>query len=94
MLTGFRPRPISLELLRKADIVLTMEERHVRKISKLFPEMARKASVVTAFAGQSGEIKDFSGGEPTVFVNWLQECHASLQRCLNSIVEKFPGSQD
>jgi protein-tyrosine phosphatase len=92
MLKGFRPRSISLELLRQTDLVLTMEERHVREISKLFPEMAEKVSVVTTFAGQSEEIKDFAGGEPTVFLNWLQQCHTSLERCLSTIVDKIQES--
>lgn len=94
MLTGFRPRPISLELLRGADLVLTMEGRHVREISRLFPEMVGKVSVVTTVAGQNGEIPDFGGGEPYALLNWLQQCHASLERCLNGIIKKLPGPQD
>lgn len=51
-------------------------------------------SVVTTFASQNGEISDFGGGEPYAFLNWLQQCHASLERCLNGIIKKLPGPQD
>jgi len=67
MLNGFRPRPITLELVREADFVLTMEARHVGEILRRSPEIRANISVVTAFADQSGEIEDFGGGETDVF---------------------------
>jgi hypothetical protein len=69
-----------------------MEQRHVREISERFPGITATVSMVTAFAGQTGEIKDFAGGEPYVFLNWLQQCHVSLERCLGGIVDKIQVS--
>lgn len=53
--SGHRSRQLTLDLLREADLVLTMETRHKRAILQHLPEVADKVYTLREFAGLAGQ---------------------------------------
>lgn len=72
-LEKFRSRPISVEIVRDADLVLAMEERQVREIVSRFPGIRGRVATLTGFAGEKGDIVDFVDGYRGSFLEWLNE---------------------
>jgi len=90
-LRGFRSRPISEEIVRDADLVLAMEERQVREILSRFPETRGKVAMLTAYAGEDGDVIDFIDSQHGSFLEWLKNCYSVVDRCLDRIAEKVAG---
>ena len=91
-LKGFRSRPMSEEIVRNADLVLTMEERQVREIMSRFPEARGKVATITGYAGEQGNIVDFIDSHQGSFLEWLKSCYTTIDRCLDKLVEKVSSS--
>jgi protein-tyrosine phosphatase len=88
LLGDFRSRPISPELVRDADLILTMEERQVREILARFPSAKGKVHTVTRFVGEGGEIPDFLDGNQKDLLEWLKDSYSTLGRCLGKVADK------
>lgn len=88
VLKDFRSRPMSEEITRDADLVLAMEERHIREIVSRFPEARGKVATLTDYVGEEGEIIDFIDSQHGSFLEWLKSCYATVDRCLDRLVEK------
>ncbi len=88
LLQGFRSRPITQELVRDADLVLTMEEGQVREILARYPDSKGKVQTVTVFAGEKGEIRDFLDSDSGDFLEWLKSCCSTLDQCLNRVIDR------
>jgi protein-tyrosine phosphatase len=88
LLENHHSRPFTRELANQSDLILVMENRHVREIVERFPELKPRVHLLTTFAGKDGEIKDFpDSGQPDV-VSWLRQCHAILLPCLETIANQ------
>jgi len=87
-LKDFHSRPISPEIVRNADLLLTMEDREVKEILARFPEAIKKVSTVNAFSARKGEIRDFLDSSDEDLAEWLKECHSLLRSCLPKILER------
>ena len=88
-LKDFHSRPISSEIVRNADLLLTMEDREVKEILARFPDATKKVSTVNAFSGRKGEIRDFVNSSDEDLTEWLRECHSMLSSCLPKILERI-----
>ena len=53
--SGHRSRPLTPDLLREADLVLTMENRHKQAILQHLPEITDKVYTLKEFAGLAGQ---------------------------------------
>lgn len=91
-LKDFRSRPITEEIVRKADLVLTMEERQVREIMLRFPEARGKVATLTGYAGEEGDVVDFIDSHQGSFLEWLKSCYTTIDRCLDRLVERVSKS--
>lgn len=89
VLKDFRSRPISEEIVRDADIVLAMEDRQVREIVSRFPAARGKVATLTGYVGEEGEVIDFIDSQHGSFLGWLKSCYATVDRCLERLVEKM-----
>ncbi len=88
LLKDFRSRPIGSELVREADLILTMEERQVTEVLARFPWAKGKVHTVTRFAGEKGEIPDFLDSDKEDFLEWLKDSYSILDRCVGKVVDK------
>ncbi len=91
-LENFRSRPISAEMVQDADLVLAMEERQVQEIMSRFPRIRGRVATLTGFVGETGDIVDFVDGYPGSFLEWLNECHSIINRCLDLVTAKIAAS--
>lgn len=91
-LKDFRSRPMTEEIVRNADLVLTMEERQVREIMSRFPEARGKVATLTDYVGEGGDIVDFIDSHQGSFLEWLKSCYTTIDRCLDRLVERVSKS--
>lgn len=83
-LSQHRSRPLALDMVRQADMVLVMETRHLSEIVEALPEAEGKVRLLGSFAKGGGrdvaEIKD-----P------FDSSYGSFRRCFNEIKEAVSG---
>ncbi len=91
-LKNFRSRLISAEIVQDADLVLAMEERQVREILSRFPRIRGSVATLTGFAGERGDIVDFDEGYQGSMLEWMNECHLIIRRCLELVAGKISAS--
>ncbi len=91
-LRDVRPRPISQEIVRNADLILTMEERQVHEILWRFPSAEGKVATVKAFAGESGEVKDFPDSGQESVMDWMKSCRVALGKITDKIANIISDS--
>jgi protein-tyrosine-phosphatase len=87
-LRGVAPRPISEEIVGKADLILAMEERQVHEILSRFPLAKGKVATVTTFAGEKGEIEDFVDGGQETILDWMKKCLVALEKNTDKIADE------
>lgn len=86
-LTSHRTQPVSEELLKKADVVLTMTAAQKMLVNQYAPE---KTYTLTEYAGIDGDISDPYGGD-------LEEYKETAQEIYDAVVEmaeKLPIRKD
>ncbi len=88
LIEDHRSRPLTEQAVREADLILGMENRHVKTILERFPEAEGKTNVLTAYTGVSGEIKDYPDSGQTDVVNWLRQCYSTMQPCLGVVADR------
>ena len=88
-LEDHRSRPLTEREVREADLILGMENRHVKTILERFPEAEGKTHMLTAYAGVNGEIEDYPDSGQTNVVNWLRKCYSITLPCLEFVAERL-----
>jgi protein-tyrosine-phosphatase len=86
-LEGFHSRRLTPELIRRVDLILTMEEKHRRYVLELAPEASSKTFTLKAFCGQDGEIYDLRGGGFEGAERIAQEIENCIKIILPKIIE-------
>lgn len=85
-LSAHRSRSLSPELVRAADIVMTMTDSHKRILLSLVPEAKRKVFTLLEFSeGSPGDVADPFGASEEVY----QLCADEICRCLTKSWEKI-----
>lgn len=86
-LTGHRSKPVTEDLIKQCDLILTMTEGH-RQI--LLPLAGDKVHVLNEYAGASGEIPDPYGGD----LEEYEETAREIYDVLVDVAEKIADMQD
>src|SRR5438046_9575412 len=82
-------QPLTQELVDRSNLILGMENRHVREILDRYPGSQGRVDKITSYAGRDGEVKDFpDSGYGDVFA-WLRHCHSMMHPCMESIADKL-----
>lgn len=70
-ISGHRPKMLDSELVRRADLILTMTRGHKEDIISLFPDAADKVFTIREYAygqvGIAGDVYDPYGGPLSVY---------------------------
>lgn len=94
LLEDHRSRPLTEQAVREADLILGMENRHVKTILGRFPEAQGKVDVLTAYSGMGGEVKDYPDGGQGDVVSWMRQCHSIMLPCLEVVADRLVRSKD
>lgn len=84
-----RSRPLTQVLVDESDLILGMENRHIRQILERFPESKGRVDKMTSYAGRDGEIKDFPDSGFGDVAGWLQDCYSIMVPCLDAIADRL-----
>ncbi|SMC00111.1 protein-tyrosine phosphatase [Thermanaeromonas toyohensis ToBE] len=85
-LKDHQARSVAPELVEKADLILTMEERHKDILLTRFPQIRGKIFTLKEYAtGQPGDIRD-PIGEP---LEIYRSCALELKELIGQALEKF-----
>ena len=82
-LSYHRTKPLTDELIKEADIILTMTEAHKKLISPMAPE---KVYTLLEYSGESGDISDPFGGD----IDEYRQTASEIYDALTDIAEKLP----
>jgi len=87
-------QPLTQELVDRSNLILGMENRHVRQILERYPESQGRVDKITSYAGRDGEVKDFpDSGYGDVF-SWLRHCHSIMLPCVETIADRLVRERD
>ncbi len=82
-LTGHRSRGIDGQLVRSADLIVTMEETQRESLARAFPGRAESIHVLSALAGEEGDVADpFGTGSRSAYQACLIRLRVLLERAL------------
>ena len=84
-----RSRPLTHALVDESDLILGMENRHIRQILERFPGSNGRVDKMTSYAGRDGEIKDFPESGYGDVAGWLQECYSIMVPCIDTIADRL-----
>lgn len=82
-LSGHRTQPVTEDLLKQSDLILTMTEAHKRLIE---PLASGRVYTLAEYAGSDGDISDPYGGDLEEYT----ECAQEIYDALVDIAEKLP----
>ncbi len=88
-LSDFRSRLISEDIVQRAAILLTMEQRQAKEILSRFPSALGKVSTLKRFAGEEGDVVDYVDDRRGNLQEWLGRCYSDIDRCLNVIADRM-----
>ena len=74
-LSNHRTKPVTEDIVKQSDIILTMTEAHKQILKPLAEE---KVYTLLEYAGDSGDINDPYGGDLDEYRNTAQEIYDSL----------------
>lgn len=74
-LTGHRTQPVTEDLIKQCDLILTMTEAH-KQI--LMPMAQGKVFTLLEYAGSEGDIQDPYGGDDEEYKEAMQEIYDAL----------------
>lgn len=89
-ITGIRSRPVTPDLLEKADHIFTMTRDHLDMLLLLYPEMAAKARLLRfgdAAEGRRADVTDPIGGTRATY----EACKEDIKRSLPRVLELVTG---
>jgi protein-tyrosine-phosphatase len=93
-----RSRPLSAELIRRADLVLGMTPFHVQSAYRMAEDARGKTFLLKEYVGREGrntQIADPMGGTLEIFKKCFAEIKASLQRLVEmEFVTKAPEARE
>jgi protein-tyrosine-phosphatase len=87
-ITRHRARQVSAELVRKADLILTMTGRHKKMLLATFPESADKVYTLVEFAVGDGDISDPYGRPVEVYRRCAGEMRLLIEKALHKIIRQ------
>jgi protein-tyrosine-phosphatase len=93
-LESFRARRLTPELVQRADLILTMEEKHRRYVLELVPEAVGKTHTLKTFCAQEGEIYDLRGGGFEGAEKIAQEIEDCIKASLPRIIDRVGKAKD
>jgi len=89
-ITGIRSRPVTPDLLEKADYIFTMTRDHLDMLLLLYPEMAAKARLLRfgdAAEGRRADVTDPIGGTRETY----EACKEDIKRSLPQVLRLVTG---
>lgn len=92
-LSTHRSRPVSAELMEKADLVLVMTQSHAEALSIAFPDQSHKVHRLSEMVGQGYDIADPYGGTRLQYSYLAQELEQLIDegyRRIVSLAEEAP----
>jgi protein-tyrosine-phosphatase len=86
-LEGHRSRSVSRELLRRFDLILTMEQNHREALLIEYPEIAGRVYLLSELAGPAYDVPDPYGGPIEAFHLTIDELDQLIERGLPAIIQ-------
>ena len=80
-----RSRQLASELIKAADVILTMTAAHKRAVAELAPEAAGKVFTLAEYAGEAKDVADPFGGDAALY----EACAAELERLIEKTWQKI-----
>lgn len=84
-LSAHRSRQLQPELVKAADIILTMTAAHKRVIAAAAPDAAGKVHTLAEYAGEEGDVADPFGGSGDLY----EACAAEMERLIEKIWQRI-----
>jgi protein-tyrosine phosphatase len=86
-LSYHRSQGIHAEMLREFDLILVMENAHLRSLERNYPDEADKIYLLTAMVGEDGNVDDPVCGTIETYRGTVDELLDLLERGFERIVE-------
>ena len=88
--SDFQPKIINKELIEGQDLIITMEDQHVKRIINYFPEIEGikdKVLTLKSFNGNGGDIIDPYYTNRTTYIEVLKEIDENIEKMIQKITK-------
>lgn len=90
-LSGHRSQPVTEELLKECDLILTMTEAHKQILEQAAPD---KVYTLSEYAGSGGDIKDPYGGDLEEYEETAAEIYDLLTDAAERIADETANASE
>lgn len=88
-LADHRSQPLTLALLRSANIILVMEEAHRRSIFYMAPDVLAKVFLLAEMVGRHGDVDDPYGGPVEEYMATADQLAELIDKGLPKILKRL-----
>lgn len=84
-ISSHQSRPLKVELVKTADLVIAMTEDHKKVLLRQFPNDSEKIKTLAEWAGERGDVLDPYGGSQATY----NECAQQIKTLITKALEGF-----
>ncbi|MCD6317598.1 threonylcarbamoyl-AMP synthase [Candidatus Aerophobetes bacterium] len=90
-ISSHRATPLTPEIVKEYDLILTMEERHRQRVINLFPFIREKVWLLSEFiSGKKEDILDPAGS----YLSTYRELALRIEKEINKLMERLGGESE
>ena len=90
-ISSHRATPLTPEIVKEYDLILTMEERHRQRVINLFPFIREKVWLLSEFSsGKKEDILDPAGS----YLSTYRELALRIEKEINKLIERLGGESE
>ena len=90
-ISSHRATPLTPEIVKEYDLILTMEERHRQRVINLFPFVREKVWLLSEFSsGKKEDILDPAGS----YLSTYRELALRIEKEINKLIERLGGESE
>ena len=81
-------RPLTMELVNAADLIIGMTKDHKSVLLRQFPFEESKIKTISEWGGQDGDVTDPYGSDQTVYNQCAEQIYHLVEAGLTSVPQK------
>lgn len=86
-----RSTVLDKEILKEADLILALADRHLKEVLRILPEAADKAYTLRKYAGLDGDVVDPYGGDLEVYRKTAGELANLVKLSVEKLLKEING---
>ncbi|WP_282004128.1 low molecular weight protein arginine phosphatase [Veillonella denticariosi] len=87
-ISGHESRPLTMELVNAADLIIGMTQDHKSVLLRQFPFEEKKIKTISEWGGQDGDVSDPYGADQTTYNQCAEQIYHLVKEGLKTVPQK------